>query len=279
MKYSRVFAFMALAGLAGSAYATNGYFMHGYGMKAKGMGGAGTASSDDAFGGANNPASAAFAGNRFDMGADLFSPRRKASRTGLAPLDGSVDSDSKYFLIPEFGYNHMYTPDLALGLTVYGNGGMNTEYATGQTDLGNCAGGAANGQPGNLLCGSGRLGVDLAQVIIAPTAAYKIAPNHSLGVSPLIGYQRFKSKGLGAFTGNSINGPISSDPANVTNRGYDKAFGFGARIGYMGKILPTVTIGAAYATKMKFEKFDKYAGLFAEQGDLDIPENYNLGVA
>ena len=32
-----------LAGLAGSAYATNGYFSHGYGMKAKGMGGASTA--------------------------------------------------------------------------------------------------------------------------------------------------------------------------------------------------------------------------------------------
>jgi long-chain fatty acid transport protein len=47
----------------------------------------------------------------------------------------------------------------------------------------------------------------------------------------------------------------------------------------MGKITPTVTIGAAYASKMKFEEFDDYAGLFAEQGDFDIPENYNLGVA
>ncbi len=31
MKFTRVFAFMALAGLAGSAFATNGYFAHGYG--------------------------------------------------------------------------------------------------------------------------------------------------------------------------------------------------------------------------------------------------------
>jgi len=100
MKFTRVFAFMALAGLAGSAFATDGYFSHGYGMKAKGMGGAATASSDDAFFGANNPAAAAFAGNRLDLGADLFSPRREASRTGLGPLDASVDSDSKYFLIP-----------------------------------------------------------------------------------------------------------------------------------------------------------------------------------
>ena len=37
------------------------------------------------------------------------------------------------------------------------------------------------------------------QLIIAPTAAFKIAPNHSIGVSPLIGYQRFKAEGLQAF--------------------------------------------------------------------------------
>src|SRR3569623_744728 len=127
MKFTRVFAFMALAGLAGSAFATDGYFSHGYGMKAKGMGGAATAMSDDAFGGANNPASMAFVGNRLDMSVDLFSPRREASRTGGAII-GSVESDSKYFLIPELGYNDMVNYDLALGGTGYGNGGMNSNY-------------------------------------------------------------------------------------------------------------------------------------------------------
>lgn len=258
MKFTRVFAFMALAGLAGSAYATNGYFSHGYGMKAKGMAGAATASSDDAFGGANNPASMAFVGNRLDLGADLFSPRREASRTG-GGLNGTVESDSKYFLIPEFGYNHMYSNDLALGVTVYGNGGMNTNYK----NL-------------NLLGGSGKLGVDLMQLIVAPTAAYKIAPNHSIGISPLIGYQRFKAYGLQAF---ALTPGMSSDPASVTNNGYDDSFGYGVRIGYMGKITPTVSIGAAYASKMKFDEFSEYKGLFAEQGGFDIPENYNLGVA
>lgn len=265
MKFTRVFAFMALAGLATSAYATNGYFSHGYGMKAKGMAGASTASHDDAFFGANNPAAAAFAGNRIDLGVDLFSPRRKASRTGLGPLDGSVDSDSKYFLVPEFGYNRMVNNNLALGVTVYGNGGMNTDYAGGQI---NCGGG-----PANMLCGQGSLGVDLMQLIVAPTAAYKVNANHSVGISPLLGYQRFKAEGLHAF------GAASSDANSLTNVGYDDSFGYGVRIGYMGKISPTVTIGAAYASKMRFEEFDKYKGLFAEQGDFDIPENYNIGVA
>jgi long-chain fatty acid transport protein len=63
------------------------------------------------------------------------------------------------------------------------------------------------------------------------------------------------------------------------NIGFDDSFGYGVRVGYLGKITPTVTIGAAYASKMEFEELSKYAGLFAEQGDFDIPENYNLGVA
>jgi long-chain fatty acid transport protein len=269
MKFTRVFAFMALAGLAGSAYATNGYFSHGYGMKAKGMGGAATATHDDAFFGANNPAAAAFAGNRLDLGVDLFSPIREASRVG--GLAGTAESDSNYFLVPEFGYNRMVNNSLALGVTVYGNGGMNTDYPGGQIAAGSCGAGAP---VSNLLCGQGKLGVDLMQLIVAPTAAYKVAPNHSIGISPLLGYQRFKADGMQAFAVDS-NGAA----AGGNNLGYDDAFGYGVRIGYMGKIAPTVTIGAAYASKMNFEEFSKYAGLFAEQGDFDIPENYNFGVA
>ncbi len=257
MKFTRVFAFMALAGLAGSAYATNGYFAHGNGMKAKGMAGASTASSDDAFGGATNPASMAFAGNRFDLGVDLFSPPREATATG-GTAAASGESDSNYFLSPELGYNKMVNPNLALGVTVYGNG-MNTNYPT--------VGGA------NVLGGTTSLGADLMQLIIAPTVAFKVAPDHSIGVSPLLGYQRFEANGLQGFVS------ISSDAANLTNKGFDDAWGFGVRIGYMGKIAPTVTIGAAYSSKVDFQEFDKYRGLFAEQGDLDMPENYNLGVA
>jgi long-chain fatty acid transport protein len=274
MQIKKLTFLIALAGLASTAYATDGYFSDGYGMKAKGMGGAATAMTDDAFGGANNPASMAFVGNRFDIGLDVFSPRRSISRTGSAgltmggatfpPLDGSADSDSNYFLIPEIGYNHMLNQDLALGVTIYGNGGMNTDFPSQTT---NCGAGS------NLLCGQGRLGVDYMQLIVAPTAAYKVAPNHSIGISPLIGYQRFKAEGLQAFEN------ISSDPQHVTNNGYDDAFGYGVRVGYLGKITPTVSIGAAYASKMSFQKFDKYAGLFADHGNMDIPENYNLGVA
>jgi len=248
---------MAMAGLATSAFATNGYFAHGYGMKAKGMAGASTTNTEDTFFGANNPAAATFVGNRLDLGVDVFSPVREFSNT-TAGL--TVESDSEFFLVPEFGYNRMINNDLALGVTVYGNGGMNTDYPPFPDNS-------------NYLGGTGPMGVDLMQLIVAPNLAFKFSPNHSVGIAPLLCYQMFEAQGLDGFTG------FSTDGESLSNNGHDGAFGYGVRVGYLGKITPTVTIGAAYASKMNFEEFDDYAGLFAEQGDFDIPENWNLGIS
>jgi long-chain fatty acid transport protein len=275
---SRIAALAVAAALAASAaHATDGYFSHGYGMKAKGRGGASTAMTTDSFGGAVNPATMVFAGERIDAGIDWFRPDRAAQREGSAGgtgfLDGSAEgNETQNFFIPEFGYNKMLRPGLSLGISVYGNGGMNTDYPTGQLDQGVCQGGAPTGVPANLLCGSGNLGVDLSQLIFAPTLAWKFNPNHSVGVAPLIGYQRFKAYGLQPFAA------ISSDPANLTNRGYDDSWGFGARVGYYGQLGPALAAGAAYSSKIG-GKFDKYRGLFAEQGEFDIPANWNVGLA
>ncbi len=258
---------------AGSAMATDGYFAHGYGMKAKGMGGVATALADDSFGGANNPASMVWAGSRLDVGLDWFRPVRDAERSGAGfpTLNGKVDSGSENFLIPEFGYNQMVGNDMSLGVSVYGNGGMNTNYPQGNF---NCGGG-----PANMLCGSGNLGVDLTQLIIAPTVSYKLNPQHSLGASLLLGYQRFKAEGLQAFDNAPGFPPFTGSPGNVTNNGYDSAYGAGLRVGYMGRLNDMVTIGAAYSSKVYMGKFSKYSGLFAEAGDFDIPSNFSLGLA
>jgi DNA-binding Lrp family transcriptional regulator len=120
MRLRTIAAAVALA-LPAVAYATDGYFQHGYGMKAIGMGGTSIAVTGDAFGGANNPATMAYAGNQFAIGATLFSPHRKAERTGgdAFGLSGSAESDSNYFGIPEVGYSYMVRPDVGLGITVF----------------------------------------------------------------------------------------------------------------------------------------------------------------
>ncbi len=277
-----------------AAHATDGYFSHGYGMKAKGRGGVSTAMTGDAFGGASNPATMAWAGDRLDVGLDWFSPKRSASRTGstggMLGMDGSATSGSNNFLVPEFAYNKMLRPNLALGVTVYGNGGMNTDYPGGQIAAsaanacgapapnGFNPGGAAAG-PFNLLCGSGKLGIDMMQLIVAPTVAYKLNDKHSIGVSPLFGYQRFKAEGLQGFVGFTPN--PAGWPANnaLTNRGYDSSTGWGVRVGWLGKVSDSVTLGAGYSTRMRMKRFEKYQDLFAQRGDFDIPENYNVGIA
>ncbi len=266
-----------------AAQATDGYFSHGYGMKGKGRAGASTAMSDDAFGGANNPASMVWAGDRLDVGVDLFMPKRSASRSGSSPflnIDGSASSGSDEFLIPEFGYNKMLNPGMSLGVTVYGNGGMNTSYPGDQIPAASaCAGFNPSAGPYNLLCGNGRLGVDLMQLIVAPTAAMKIGERNSLGISPLLGWQRFKADGLQGFQGFTPNPATFATDNHLTNRGYDTSTGLGVRFGWMGKVSDSLSFGAAYATKMKMGKFDKYRDLFANQGEFDIPANWNVGVA
>jgi long-chain fatty acid transport protein len=276
MKLKHIAALAALT-VPFAAQATDGYFSHGYGMKAKGMGGASVAvAGQDAFGGANNPATMAFAGNRLDAGIDLFSPWREASRSGGAMfgLDGTAKSDSNYFGVPEIAFNYMVRPNLSLGVTVYGNGGMNTDYPTGQiSGASACAAFNPGSASYNLLCGTTALGVNLSQLIIAPTLAWQFLPNHSLGVSPLWAYQEFEAYGLQAFTG------FSTSPGDVTNRGKDSSTGWGVRFGYYGQLNPQIAIGAAYATKMSMGDFDKYKGLFAERGGFDIPSHWSLGVA
>ncbi len=262
MKLNKLMTALALAGLAcsGSAMATDGMFAAGYGMTANGMGGAATAMTEDTFGGANNPASMAFVGDRIDLGGSLFSPHRQASIMNgntVGYPSTSENSDANYFIIPEFGYNHMMNNDLALGVSVYGNGGMNT-------DFGPMAGGRnLYSQPGNTA--SGNLGVNLIQLIVAPTLAYKVTENNSIGIAPLFAYQQFTAQGFG-FSNNAST---------------ESATGTGVRVGYTGKITPDLTIGAQYASKIVMGAFNGYGNglLAASQGSLDLAENYSLGVA
>lgn len=264
---------LAAAIIATPAFATDGYFPHGYGIRAKGMGGASVAMTHDSMGGANNPATMVWAGERLDAGIELFSPKRSAERSGagFTSLNGKVDSGSTSFFVPEFGFNRMAGNDLSLGVTVYGNGGMNTDYPQGNF---NCGGG-----PANMLCGGGGLGVDLMQLVVAPTVAYKPSPRHSLGVSLLLGYQQFKIRGLQAFDNAPGFPPFTGAPGSVTNRGYSRSQGIGLRVGYLGRLSDQVSVGAAYAPKMNMSRFKEYAGLFADHGDFDIPAHYTVGIA
>lgn len=241
------------------AFATNGYFQHGYGIKSQGMAGVGIALPQDALAAANNPAGQAFLGNRADLGLTWFVPKRGAEVVGSPVISGNYDGNgTSNFFIPEFGYVTQLSPNLAAGVAVYGNGGMNTDYAV------------------NPFAGFGATGplyMNLEQLFVSPALSWKLNPQHALGIAANLGYQRFSLKGGDAFAGSS------SDPLNLTNRGTDSSTGFGVRLGWTGQVSPSLTLGATWASKVRMGRFDKYQGLFAGQGDFDVPANYGLGAA
>lgn len=294
VKRSLVAAAVAAAIAAPTAHATNGYFVHGYGTKSSGMGGAGIAYAQDSMASATNPAGIAFTGNRADASLMLFNPRRDArlNASGLGGADtGKVDSGATLFAIPSAGFV-FNMGNITAGLSIAANGGMNTRYnsnlytsAFAPAIPGFAAGlaGMFPAQAGDIMTNAGALaanpninpalGVNLAQVIIAPTVATKLNQDHSIGASLLLGYQRFRSYGLGLFQ------PLSSDPMNTTNTGDDDAWGGGVRLGWTGNITSNVTLGAQYSSKIYMQEFKRYAGLFAEQGDFDIPANFGVGLS
>ena len=120
-----------------TAMATNGYFAHGYGTKNKGLAGGSVALSQDAMAAATNPAGMVTVGNRMDLGLAIFSPSPRSyadDNQGAGFVSGPAagqESDNDFFLIPHLGRNWMLDSDSSIGLSVYGNGGMNTEYQTG----------------------------------------------------------------------------------------------------------------------------------------------------
>ena len=252
---------VALSLAVPSAFATNGYFAHGYGTKNKAMGGAGVALPQDSLAAATNPAGMVFVGDRYDFGMEIFSPNRKYSITGNgAGLNGAEGSDQTMFIIPHGGVNWMLGANSAFGVSVYGNGGMNTEYR--------------NAVFGSFAPGSnGPTGVDLSQLFVNLSYSQKITSNASLGASVILVSQKFKAEGLAGFKTSSADG------ANMTNTGYDTATGVGFKIGGQMAIPGGVSLGLSYQPKIDMSAFKKYAGLFAEQGDFDIPSNYTLGAA
>jgi long-chain fatty acid transport protein len=252
---------VSLALTAAPALATDGYFQLGYGTAQNGMGGAGVALSLNTMSPATNPAGNAWVLG-YDVSVSLFNPNREFTVTGtpsgypgtfgLTP--GTVKSGTSIFVMPAIGANWKLNDKMTFGVALYGNGGMNTAYEES-------------------VFYAGRTGVNLIQGYVAPTLTYKVAEGHAFGVSPVFGYQRFQAEGVGSFA------PFSSSPANLSNRGFDTSLGWGVRVGYLGKLAPWLSVGASYQTEMEMSRFEKYAGLYAEQGDFDIPANWTVGVA
>ena len=278
---------------APAALATNGYFMPGYGFRAMGMGGVGIAYGVDSLSVVANPANIVNTGMRADIGMGVFNAKRYAKvgdsaatfdvnppdcrnyncNPGLG-FDSASGSNRDWFLMPEMGMTMNLTERLHAGIAFVPNGGGSTVYPENFFNYV----GVTPESPG----AGATLGGELMQLLVPISVGYKINENHSVGVALDLAAQRFRMYGLQSFIDFSanFNKPITADPDHLSDQGYDYSYGAGIKLGWLGDFMDDrVSVGLSYTSRTYMTKFDKYRGLFAEQGDFDIPANYGIGFA
>lgn len=302
-----------------AAHATNGYMSHAYSPAAKGMAGAGAVSMpQDTLAIVANPAGINQIGRRADVGLAWFSPRREydgltpnQAAGAFAPIGGgrdgtgTVESENNNFLIPNFGYTQPLDDRSAIGVALFANGGMNTDFRSRDTLMGvgtfggnnRLANPPAYQQPPNLAglqvpgttrLGGGNAGVNLEQLGLSLGYSREVADGFSLGASFLVGYQTIEVKGIGAFQGFTetftqsmlaSRGAAGISPSSLSDNGKDSSWGYGFQIGGLWNLNSMFSVGASYRTKMYMGKFDDYSDLFAEGGDFDIPAVGTIGIS
>ena len=301
----RKIAILAIFLFPASALATNGYFSHGWGTRSKAMAGVAAALPQDTLVSATNPAGMGFVGTSYDLGVAFFSPSDRGYTAnddfarapngmpaGPFVTPGKYTSNLDWFFVPSFGYNRVLNDKMTIGLSVVGNGGMNTKYTDrpvwenfafppnttvdmNGNPIGNDPTGSApnNANPNGVYTATTPTGVNLEQLFIELPYTYKVNERNALGIAPVFAVQSFEAKGLEPFMQMSVN------PDGVSNNGKDWSFGGGLHLGWVGEVSDRFTLGASYRTKMWMSKFDDYDGLFAEGGDFDIPPMLVLGVS
>ena len=330
-KLKKIVAMALVAGAVTpvTVLASNGYYSFGWGTKSKAMAGVAAALPQDTLVAATNPAGMALIDTSLDLGVAFFSPSPRGYEadnnfstnamgfpTSGFVTPGEYESSSDWFLIPSFGYNHVLDDKMTLGVSVFGNGGMNTDYrerpvwenfagAPNQLAIGpgmtpppgtiaapngmlfsmgpdgrpvpvtnpNATPQQGNVNPGGIFSATTPTGINLEQLFVEVPFTYKINGQHSLGIAPVFAVQSFEAKGMEPFRQMSLH------PEAVSNNGKDWSYGFGVHVGWVGELTDALTLGASYRTKLWMTEFDDYKGLFAENGDFDIPAMLNLGLS
>lgn len=286
--FTRLLGVFFLFFTVSSVMATDGYFALGYGARSNGMAGAGVALYGNSLFGATNPAGMVFLGKTYGISVGLFNPQRAFEVTGARTMPapgmfpppfglqpGKTFSGSTFFPMPALAANFMLNEKSSIGISLYGNGGMNTDYNT-RVFYTPYLDGPVMPDGSNPMNGvSAPTGINLMQMFGSLTYARKFGDNWSVGLSAIAGWQSFEAKGLQAFA----NFGMSKAPDKLTDNGASTSVGFGGKIGLLGNLSPKVSIGAAFQTPLYMSEFEEYAGLFAREGKFDVPANWTAGLA
>lgn len=278
-----------------SANATNGYFTHGVGAKSKSLAGSGIGSDANmgSIQSASNPALGVFAGEKWEVGLAIFSPRRsyEASASQINGQSGAFtigagefDSDSEYFPIPYVAKNWWLDNKRALSVVFYGRGGMNTDWKQGSPtatfDPDGPGPTPVSTLPGTF--GGGDAGVDLSQAFLSVNYAGLSGDRFAWGFGPIVAVQAFEATGVAAFAGFTSTFASSGGttlPTSLSDNGHEFSFGIGVSLGGWLKLSDAVSLGASYQSRIVMSEFEDYEDLFAEQGGFDIPSSFRAGLS
>lgn len=240
-------ACMLLALTGTSAWATNGMNMEGYGPVSTGMGGVSQAIDHGTAAMAQNPATLGLmdGGARLDIAFGRLGPDVKSSVTGMPAAKSSGTS----YVMPAFGYVKRTGP-WVWGLGMFAQGGMGTEYGA-DTFLA-----AGSGQPVRSELGVGRLLMPLV---------YRVSPQFAVGGTldfvwatldlrmaasgAQLGQLATGASGnLGAALPGLARAPWARIDFSDSNdfSGAARATGWAAKIGFVAKPAPELTVGGSY---------------------------------
>ncbi|MCA8028955.1 OmpP1/FadL family transporter [Burkholderia cepacia] len=238
---------------AGVAKAMNTTEPSGAGVVESMMGGASIANPVTSAIAADNPAGMAYVGSRFDFGFQLFNGKAESSFANPSNTQSFVSIGP----IPSGGVNFDLTDRWSAGVSISSTGG-----------------GANYHYPALPIPGAPPAQSKAIFANFWPTVTYKVTPNLAVGLSAIIGIQKFEAQGL---LGAAPDGSIAVLPTH----GMSTTYGYGGAVGAIWKVNPYVTVGASYSSKIRFSRANGYEDdLFSSGGGhLDEPARFGVGVA
>lgn len=243
------------------------------GGKSLGMGVTGTANPQDAIDPAMNPASWAKIDDRIDVGAYALEDRGNVKIRNNFNPNPLINNNASYNSTHtnwtgggSFGGKKSINDWLAVGLAVYPTTYSKTTFKSPIA-----------------LYGTSNLGLEFRNLIIEPGVGIDLGclnpcgtslGHHYFGLSARCVIQRFKLNGLQNFA----NPVLSSSFTNVTNKNYEYSTGVAPVIGWLGVINEYISLGASYQPRIKMSKLKKYKGIIADSGNLNVPEEWSVGI-
>ncbi|OYT15868.1 MAG: hypothetical protein B7C24_10725 [Bacteroidetes bacterium 4572_77] len=262
----------------------------GYGAKNNAIAGSGVALSSEALWGNKNPGGLAFLGRKIGLGIDIQMPTvsykvlnapASFNQDYLQPWplglqEGQADASRKATILPNIGINLELNDNSSLAISIFSNGRRGHSFDT-KTYYSPIIAEFPNTDEFTNPMGvvSSPTFFHLSQYFSAISYSYKINDKIGVGLSAVGAWQSLNVGGYEAF--GSLG--YSAYPQEISNNDMANAYGLGGQLGLQWNISKMFQLGLTYRSELFMSSFESYKGLIAENGQMNIPAEWSLGIA